>query len=178
MTPEPARQSDHTLPTPQAPAPQAGIAARVSALLAMAALAAMTLLTLASVGGRLLGQPVLFAAEVSGYALVAVIFGGLAWTDVGSKHVVITLATDRLAPHWRARLARFVRAASMVFLAWLVWFTLQPVLQDYRLQTRSLAGTGWSMWAVQLLIPVGLLLLLMRLIAHGPRRAPGSPAGR
>ncbi len=137
----------------------------------MAALAAMLLLTLASVGGRLLGQPVLFAAEVSGYALVAIIFGGLAWTDVGSKHVVITLATDRLAPHWRTRLARFVHAASIVLIAWLVWFTLQPVLQDYRLQTRSLAGTGWPMWAVQTLIPFGLLLLLLRMLAHWPRRA-------
>jgi TRAP-type C4-dicarboxylate transport system permease small subunit len=146
--------------------------ARLSLWIGATATLAMAGLTVADVAGRAFGRPLLLAGELSGYALVALVFGGLAWADVGARHVTITLALDRLAPAWRRRIDRAVLILTAIFVGWLAWFTALPAWQDLALRTRSLAGSGAPMWIPEALIPLGFALLALRLALHAVAGRP------
>jgi len=124
----------------------------------------MLVMIVADVAGRaLLGTSILFASEVAGYALVCLIFTGLAFGDADGRTIVITLATDRLPARARRRLFTVVTAASTVLAGWLVWFTARPALADFQMGTVSLTGTRIPQWLPEALIPLGLALFSIQL---------------
>jgi|GEM_PF-1981617 len=140
------------------------VSAAVSRWIGYAALITMTVLIIADVVGRtFLGRSLLVAGELSGYALVALVFGGLAFAESEGKHIIITIVTDRLAPMLQQALLLVVMPAGAAVAAWLTWFTFLPVHQDFELGTTSLAGSGLPVWLPEALIPLGFLLLTVQL---------------
>lgn len=123
----------------------------------------MTALIVADVIGRYFGRSVLVANELSGYALVALIFGGLAYTEAGGRHIAITTGVELLPAGARRAFDRAVLAFSTVFIAWLAWFSLLPARQDFEMGTRSIAGSGVPLWVPEALIPLGLALLAIEM---------------
>jgi TRAP-type C4-dicarboxylate transport system permease small subunit len=139
------------------------------------ALATMMMLTVADVVGRnFFGQSVLIANEVSGYALVALIFLSLAYGDAKDKTIVITMVTDRLPPSLRTGLAAFVLATSTALLAWLAWFTSEPARVDWELGSTSLTGARMPIWIPEAFISAGLALLTIQFA----RRLVGMARGK
>lgn len=124
---------------------------------------AMTALIVADVIGRHFGRSVLVANELSGYALVALIFGGLAYTEAGGRHIAITTAVELLPLGARRVVDRVVLGFATVFTAWLAWFSLLPARQDFEMGTRSIAGSGVPLWVPEALIPLGLALLAIEM---------------
>ena len=127
------------------------------------AVIAMTGLIVADVIGRHFGRSVLVANELSGYALVALIFGGLAYTEAGGRHIAITTAIELLPAGARRAVDRVVLGLATVFTAWLAWFSLLPARQDFEMGTRSIAGSGVPLWIPEALIPLGLALLAIEM---------------
>jgi TRAP-type C4-dicarboxylate transport system permease small subunit len=132
--------------------------------LAGATILALTLLIPIDVLGRyLFGKPTLFAVEISGYLLVGLIFLGLVFTAHSDRNIKIELLTDRLRPRARKQLHDVVVIFTILFSAWLAWFTLGPVMMDFSLGTTSLTGTAIPIWMPSALIPLGFALLAMKL---------------
>lgn len=138
-----------------------------SSVIAGAAVLVMALLIPVDVLGRyLFGKPTLIAVEVSGYLLVGLVFLGLVYTAHGDRNIKVELLTDKLKPAMRKRLHGAVTICTIVFSAWLAWFTLQPVMMDFSLGTTSLTGTAIPIWVPSALIPLGFALVAVQLSAR------------
>ncbi len=124
---------------------------------------AMTALIVADVIGRSLGRSLLLANELSGYLLVALIFGGLAYAESGGRHVAITTGIELLPAGARRVVDRVVLGFATLFTAWLAWFSLLPARQDFDMGTRSIAGSGLPLWVPEALVPLGFALLAIEM---------------
>lgn len=128
---------------------------------------AMTLLITVDVLGRyLVNRPTQVSVEMSGYLLVALVFLGLAYTEGHDRHIMLTFLTDRFSHRVQRLLMVANTALSILFAVWLTWLTLQPVLQDYALGSISLTGTRTPLWIPESLIPLGLGLFTVQLVAR------------
>lgn len=123
----------------------------------------MTVLIVADVIGRALGRSILLTNEVSGYTLVALVFGGLAFAESAGRHVVITTGIELLPVRAQRVMENVVLGLSALFTAWLAWFSLLPASQDFAMGTRSIAGSGVQMWVPGALIPLGFALLAIEM---------------
>lgn len=112
----------------------------------------------------LLNQPQLFVDEVASFLLVLVIFGGLAYAFRTGGHVRVDLVTGRLPGRARAWLRVLSLALSLALLAIVIWTTTQSALTAYR-YGRVSAVMLYPLWAPMLLIPVGLALLGLAMVA-------------
>lgn len=126
----------------------------------------MTILITIDVLGRyFFGMPTMVAVEISGYLLVGLVYLGLVYTASVDRNIVIEIFISRLGHVRRKQLENIVLFVSVVFSAWLVWFTLGPVIMDFSLGTKSLTGTNIPIWLPSALIPVGFGLLTVNLLA-------------
>jgi len=142
--------------------------------LAGATLLMMTVgVTLDVLARYLLGAGTKAAIEMSGYALVAIVFLGLAYTHRTGGHIEIDFGTQRLPEAWRARL-RVVN--TLVFLGYTIMLGLfgwRSFWDSYDFGTTSCTGLDVEIWPYQLLISVGLAmasLLLARDVCSGIAR--------
>jgi len=140
-------------------------AARLSGIGSAITVLAMTVLITVDVLGRyLFNKPTQISVEVSGYLLVALVFLGLAYTEGRDRHIVLTFLTDTFPLRLRWAISFVGSIVSIVFSAWLVWLTAQPVIQDYALGSISLTGLRTPQWVPESLIPVGFALLTVQLL--------------
>lgn len=135
-----------------------------------AALAGMLSIIVADVAGRtLFDKPVAIATEFSGYALVALVFLGLAHASRGSGHITIEFLLDRLPPRSRALVAQGLNLFAAVVCAWVAWLTAGPALADFALGTRSITGSNVPQWLPQATIPLGFAALSLCLAVRALR---------
>ncbi|UCH52007.1 MAG: TRAP transporter small permease [Chloroflexota bacterium] len=137
-----------------------------SGALAALALFLMTLLITVDVIGRHFEYPTGVAHEFSGYSLVIIVFLGLAYTQRVAKHVEIDVVITRLPPKWRWVLKLVTSYIGLAFVIWLLWVTLQRVIRAYTLGSVSMTLLRTPLWPIQLLIPLGLGLLAMAIMAE------------
>ena len=138
---------------------------RVSAVSGQVLLLGMTLLITVDVLGRAtLGKSTLVSTEISGYALVAIVFLGLAYTLRMERHVRIELLTRNLSPRKQQQLEIAVLILSMVFIAWLAWATCGPVVLNYIQRHTSITYLHTPMWIPYLFVPVGTGMLAIALL--------------
>ena len=135
-------------------------------VLAGSALFFMALLITVDVIGREFLHPTGIAHEVSGYCLVAIIFLGLAYTMRRGRHIQITIITSKLPQRARQWLAIVTSTMSLAFTGWLFWFTLQHVITAYGLGSISMTPLRVTLWPLQMLLPIGLLLLAIAIIGE------------
>jgi len=126
----------------------------------------ITLITVDVIGRYFFGKPTMIAAEISGYLLVVLVFLGMIYTTDVNKNITVEMMTSRLSEGVRRKLFIVVSIITMIFSGWMAWFTLQPVLMDFMLNTTSLTGTSIHMWIPGALIPFGFLLLSVKMLVQ------------
>ncbi len=158
-----------------------GRATGVAALLAGFATLAIVLLISYDVAMRyFLERPQLFVDEVASFLEVLVVFGGAAYTFRVGGHVRVDLVTGRIAPGTRAWLRVVTLALGIVFLAVVIWVTTQSGITAFG-YGRVSAVMLYPLWLPMLLVPAGLALMALAMLASLARQvgtALGSPSLR
>ncbi len=151
---------------------------------ASAALLIMTIGVTLDVFARfLLGAGSKMAIEMSGYALVAIVFLGLAYTHKTNGHIEINFLIKRLSPraqHWCRVFNSVVFLAYTMLLGYFGWKTFWT---SFQFNSTSRTGHDVLIWPYQLVIPLGLLITSALLITsicvdivRGIRHATGDSA--
>ena len=116
-----------------------------------------------------LDRPQLFVDELASFLQVFVVFAGLAYTFRAGGHVRVDLVTSSLARPVRAWLRVVTLALGLVFLAAVIWVTAQSGLSAYG-YGRVSAVMLYPLWIPMLLIPAGLLLMAVSMLAAFARQ--------
>lgn len=140
------------------------VARSASTLAGFAVLAIVVLITYDVLMRFLFEQPQLFVDELASFLEVLVIFGGLAYTFRTGGHVRVDLLTTHLPRRARARLRVVALVIGLVFLGVVMWPTVQSALTAYR-YGRVSAVMLYPLWLPMLLIPLGLALLAVAMLA-------------
>ena len=117
-----------------------------------------------------LGKSTMVVSDYSGYFLVAVVLLGLGFTLREDGHIRIRLVRMRL-PDSIARILDILialAAAGMTIFA--LRAGLRMVMASHRLDMRADTIAQTPFWIPQLVIPLGLFLLLVQLLAFIIRR--------
>lgn len=141
------------------------LARSASTLAGLAVLVIVALITYDVAMRHFFNEPQLFVDELASFLEVLVIFGGLAYTFRTGGHVRVDLVTTHLPGRARAWLRAVGLVLGLVFLAIVMWTTVESVLTAYR-YGRVSAVMLYPLWPTMLLIPLGLALLaLVMLVA-------------
>ena len=140
------------------------VARSASTLAGFAVLAIVALITYDVAMRFFFEQPQLFVDEVASFLLLLVIFGGLGYTFRTGGHVRVDLVTAHLPGRARAWLRVLGLVLGLAFLGVVMWPTVQSALTAYR-YGRVSAVMLYPLWVPMLLIPLGLLLLALTMLA-------------
>lgn len=130
-------------------------------VLAMCAIVAVEV-----VSRTVFSQPTIWVQECAVYMLLALAFLGLAATDHADEHIRIDLLSKRLPARVRAALELSICAAITAFACTALWGGWDMVAQSLRFGRRSLTLLSIPVWMPQLLLPVGMALLVLAMIAR------------
>ena len=125
-------------------------------------------------------RPQLFVDEVASFLEVLVVFGGAAYTFRAGGHVRVDLVTGRIARTARAWLRVVTLGLGVVFLAVVIWVTVQSGITAFRYGRVSTVML-YPLWLPMLLIPAGLALMALAMLARLARQlqaALGPPFAR
>jgi TRAP-type C4-dicarboxylate transport system permease small subunit len=139
---------------------------RASMAIAGTCFVAIVLITAADVGLRyLLNAPLIWAYTlISDYLMVAIFFLAIAATQRQGQNIGVDMVVRRLPERWRAGLAAGCLALVALLIA-LMGSTGWDVFLDAWRNGDELAGTiPWPRWPAVLLVPVGAVLLLLRVL--------------
>lgn len=123
----------------------------------------MLLIVVDVIGRYFFDSPTYVADEISGYALVAIVFLAVANTQRLGKHMVVTVVTTHLSSTKRKWLELSTNIISLSFLIWFTWSTTMGVLESYNLQSVSHGVINTPYWIPKLLLPIGLSLFSMQI---------------
>ncbi len=104
-----------------------------------------------------------FATEISAYMLVASVSLGLAYTLRERTHIRIDLITSRLPKRLASWLQVVTSFLALIFTSTLLWLTWGQFAISFTLQTTSTTSIDMLIWPVQVLIPLGLLIISLLL---------------
>jgi len=134
-------------------------AADVAGLLAGFATLAIVLLVSYDVIMRyFFDRPQLFVDEMASFLQVLLIFGGAAYTFRVGGHVRVDLLTNHVRPAARAWLRVVTLLLGVVFLAIVIWVTMQSATTAFQ-YGRVSAVMLYPLWLPMAFIPAGLALL-------------------
>ena len=142
----------------------ARIARLASTLAGLAVLAIVVLISFDVLMRYFFDEPQLFVDELASFLEVLVIFGGLAQTFRLGGHVRVDLLTSRLSAPVRAWLRLVTLMIGLAFLGVVMWTTAQSALTAYR-YGRVSSVMLYPLWLPMVLIPVGLGLLAVTMLA-------------
>lgn len=138
---------------------------RVSAVMGQVIIAIMVLLITVDVLGRsIIMKSILISTEVSGYALVALAFLGLAHTERAGSNIEISILTKKFPPSVQKKLQLVVSAVSTLFMAWLAWITMGPVIDNFNNNVTSITILHVPMWILYFVIPIGYAMLTILMV--------------
>lgn len=109
-------------------------------------------------------RPLLFVDELASFLQVFIIFGSLAYTFLVGSHVRVDLLTSVLRPAGRAWLRVATLALGAALLLVVIWVTTQSAYTAYRYGRVSTVML-YPLWIPMLLIPAGLLLMALAMLA-------------
>ena len=144
-------------------------------LSSLAMLSIVTLILVEIVLRTFFNSSTMISDEYSGYLMVTMVMLGLSYTLAEGSHIRITILSERL----KGRAAQSLDLVATLIAAALCGYALYHSLwmvQDtysYRILADSISET--PLYLPQILIPVGLLLLELQLIAHFLRRLLSLP---
>jgi len=140
---------------------------RISMAIAGVCFAAIALITGVDVAARyVFNAPLVWAYElISDYLMVAIFFFAIGATQRRGQNIGVDILARRLPDRPRAALAAAALAMMAVYV-WLMGSAGWDVFRDAWDSGDVLAGTiPWPRWPAMLLVPVGAVLLLLRILA-------------
>jgi TRAP-type C4-dicarboxylate transport system permease small subunit len=139
---------------------------RLGFILCEIALVAMTLLIAAEVIVRSVANYSLQATdEVGGYLLAAIAFLGLAPAFASGSLFRVEFLLHRLPPRAQALIELLFHVVALGFAALLEHHVLQLVLSSWRTGRVAPTLLATPLWIPQLVLPVGVALLIVAIIA-------------
>ena len=145
---------------------------------ALAALSVLVSLALVcySVGMRyVLNDPVPWVDEAIGYVLVASVMLAVAEALRKGEHIAVDILTDKLPARGKRIVQLFGLVAVIATAALLTYDGWDTAMFSRMLGIRSIGYLDVPIWIVQLLIPLGGLLLLLAALAGLVRALAGLP---
>jgi len=112
----------------------------------------------------LLNRPLLGMDEIAGFLQVLIVFWGCAYTFQQGGHIRVDLVTSHLPGPVRAWLRVLSLLLGLAFLGVVCWVTTQSALTAYRYQRVSVVML-YALWPAMLLIPTGLALMAVAMLA-------------
>jgi TRAP-type C4-dicarboxylate transport system permease small subunit len=138
---------------------------KVASLLGgLATLAITALITFDVLMRYFLDEPQLFVDELASFLQVVVVFWGLAYTFQAGGHVRVDLVTAYLPRPLRAWLRVVTLGLGMALLlvmSWVTWLSVQEAWGQGRVSVVML----YPIWLPMLLIPTGLVLMALAMLA-------------
>jgi C4-dicarboxylate transporter, DctQ subunit len=127
-------------------------------------LAATLMITSDVLARYLLGAGTKWVVEYTGYLVVAIVFLGLAYVQKDHEHALVDFVLTKLS----RKIQRWVTVIGLImFLAYSVFlglFSWQTFIRSFSLQITSRTAVDVPLWPYQLMIPLGLALLSLRLM--------------
>ena len=111
-----------------------------------------------------LNRPLLGVDEIAGFLQVLVVFWGCAHAFREGGHIRVDLVTSHLPGPLRAWHRVVTLALGLLLLGVVCWVTTQSALTAYRYQRVS-AVMLYPLWPAMLLIPTGLALMAVAMLA-------------
>jgi C4-dicarboxylate transporter DctQ subunit len=127
-----------------------------------------------------LNQPLQGVDEIAGFLQVLVVFWGAAYTFRQGGHIRVDLVISHLPGPVRAWLRVVTLLLGLLLLGVVCWVTTQSALTAYRYHRVSVVML-YPLWPAMLLIPTGLALMgleMLAALAHQARAAVGPPERR
>jgi TRAP-type C4-dicarboxylate transport system permease small subunit len=144
-------------------------------LAALATLAILCLVCTEVFLRELFDQSTLIADEMSGYLNVAVVYLGLAYTLREGGFIRVEAVYSRIA-HRAGRLAPWlIVLSSLAYLLVLIIYMGKHVAYSYEADIRSMFVSQTPLFWPQLLIPAGLGILALQLVAYALKRVRDLP---
>ena len=106
------------------------------------------------------------ATETSGYALVAITFLGLAYTQKMGRNVRVEFITKRLSKRRSDQFHIATLGLYLLFAIWFTYFTSGPVVYNFIHHTISPTVMHTPMWIPYLFIPIGAFILTLELLVE------------
>jgi C4-dicarboxylate transporter DctQ subunit len=132
----------------------------------------IALMVMIDVMGRAVGASLLFAEEVSRYLLIATVYLGLAHTQRMGRHIEINLLTRKLSSKTRKIVDFTALVLALILVAWLTWVTVEPVVENYVLQVKSMGVIRTPMWIPYIFIPIGSAIFALELLLELIKKIP------
>ncbi|WP_084185068.1 TRAP transporter small permease subunit [Desulfonatronum thiodismutans] len=136
------------------------------------------LMTVEILSRSLLSKSTMVVSDYSGYFLVALVLLGLGFTLREDGHIRIKLVRMRLAEPISRVLDVLIALGCAAMTIFALRATLRMVMASHRLDMRADTVAQTPFWVPQLVIPIGLALLLVQLLAFIIRRVRSSSATR
>ncbi|WP_026380812.1 TRAP transporter small permease subunit [Afifella pfennigii] len=135
---------------------------------ALAILGMIAVMVFEMVARGVFGQSMPWAAEVTSWLLVAMVFLGGPWALARGNFVRVDAIYERFTPMTKALIDTFVSTALFVlFCGVLIKFGGDFAMKSFAMGERSATG-GWGgpVWLPKMLMPLGAGLLAIGWIAH------------
>lgn len=105
--------------------------------------------------------------EYSAYLYVVLVFFGLGHTLGTDGHIRVKVVTSRLSERTRHVLDALVTALALALAGFALAFSISLVKEAHSLRMVSETPSQTPMWIPQSAIPLGLIVFMAQLIAHG-----------
>ena len=141
------------------------LADAAGAVAAVTTLALTLMVTAGVVARRVLSAPFLFVEELSGYAVLLIVFLGLAHTMKAGGHVRVEVLVERL----RGRAARALHGTTVILaVVWAVVLlagTIYQTREYYTQDVLSFAYLQTPLWIPASVMVIGAALLVLQCLA-------------
>ena len=139
-----------------------GLANGSGAIAALAVLAMCLLITGAVFVRYVFGIPVVWAPEIVGYLMVALIFLGLGETMLAGGHIRIDLFISRVPKRFRDMLELLTLTLSTGVTGFFAWHGVRTMLRSYEHDRSDAFGAlNTPLYIPQAAVPIGLSILTL-----------------
>ncbi|MEJ5347246.1 MAG: TRAP transporter small permease [Desulfosoma sp.] len=114
-----------------------------------------------------LNTSTMIADEYSAYLYVVLVFFGLGYTLGTDGHIRVKVILSRLRGRSQSLLDLWAAVAALALTGFALWYSILLVREAYSLEMVSETPSQTPMWIPQAAIPIGLILFLVPLLAHG-----------
>lgn len=118
----------------------------------------------ADVVGSYFNRPVPGSFEVTGSAVVLIVFGGLAYAQIKNQHLRVELIYLRAGPKMRSVLDMVAQLSAIVFFGLLTWQGFQEAMFSWELRESTYGLVRFPLYPARALVVIGAGLLLVQLL--------------